>query len=307
MASVVSVTGATGFIGSAVVRRLLVAGIRVRALVRSCSTEKCWGHPGLEWIKGQLGDLDSLQGLIKGSDAVIHCAGLVRGIKKEDFERINSEAVKALAELCSIQPCPPRFLLISSLAARHPELSFYALSKKKGEEALTTFSARLSWTILRPPAVYGPGDRELRPVFRCIRLGVLPCLGAGSNRFSLLHVHDMEEAVLSWFNNSPESGQIYELHDGVPGGYSWDDVAALAERIFKRRLLRLRIPFPVLAAIGHLNLAMARLHGNPPMLTPGKARELAYPDWVCDNTRIRQDTGWAPRIMLKDALVSGMI
>ncbi len=304
---VIAITGATGFIGGAVARRFLLAGFRVKALVRDCSTDKCWHQSGLEWVKGELDDVSSLERLTKEADATIHCAGLVRGLNLKDFERINKEAVAHLAKVCSRHKRPPRLLLVSSLAAKNPELSHYALSKKRGEEALKRFHEGLSWTIFRPPAVYGPGDKQMRPILEWICKGVVPCLGNGQNRFSLLHVHDLAEAVFCWFSSNEVFCKTYELHDGVPLGYSWQEVAEVAERVLKKRILRLRIPFGLLFAAGYINAAVSRFRRKPPMLTPGKARELAYPAWVCDNSRICQDMNWAPRIVLADALKSRLI
>ena len=307
MSAVVAVTGATGFIGTWIVRRLLEADVRVKAFVRPCSEAKCLQHPGLEWIVGDLEDTACLERLVGASDAVVHCAGIVRGICPEDFEGVNTRIVYSLVEFCCRRLQPPRLLMISSLAAREPELSYYARSKKLGENALKQAGTGIPWTIFRPPAVYGPGDREMRPLFRCIARGIVPCLAAGGNRFSLLHVHDLAEAVLYGLNSPAVSKKVYELHDGFPGGYTWEDIACAAERVYRRRMLKLRMPAVLLKTAGFLNAAAARIHGRPPMLTLGKARELAHHDWVCDNTEICRDTGWTPRILLEDALKSGLV
>ena len=307
MSRVVSVTGATGFIGGVVVRHLLKAGIEVRALVRPCSLEKCTRHPGLEWVTGDLEDAACLERLIHGAHAVVHCAGTVRGRRREDFHKVNVEASGRLAEICSIRPGPLRFLLISSLAARQPELSYYALSKKMGEDALIKFGGGMAWTILRPPAVYGPGDREILPLFRCMEKGLAPCFGNRENHFSLVHVLDLAEAVLCLLGSGLVSGKVYELHDGMSGGYSWDDVAGIVERVYGNRVVRLRIPVTVVRVAGFLNAAVSGISGRSPLLTTGKARELAHPDWVCDNTDIFRDTGWVPRILLEDALKRRLI
>ena len=89
--------------------------------------------------------------------------------------------------------CPPapRFLLMSSLAARMPQLSDYAASKRRGELAVEAAPENLRWTVLRPPAVYGPGDRELLPLFRWVARGIAPLPAGGGGRFSLLYVDDL--------------------------------------------------------------------------------------------------------------------
>ncbi len=305
MPRVIALTGATGFIGSVIAGRLLSEGFRVRALVRSCSAGKCWYHPGLAWVTGDIGDKACLTGLLKGADVMINCAGAVRGMTSRDFQAVNTVPLEILAQICNSGTDVFRLLYISSLAARHPELSHYASSKRKGEEALMAMSSRVMWTIFRPPAVYGPGDREIRPMFQLMKRGIAFTTGGGRNRFSLLHVHDLAEAVFYWLNSEPVSGKLYELHDGFQGGYSWEDVVSVAERAFRRRIVKIPLAQSMLTVAGFLNAAAARLHGRPPMLTPGKARELAHGEWVCDNRQISRDTGWKPGLILEDALRRG--
>ena len=307
MSRVVAVTGATGFIGGVLVHRLIEEGFRVRALVRPLSLGKCTRCPGLEWVTGDLEDPACLERLVHGARVVIHCAGIVRGHRRKDFEKVNAEASGMLAGICNSLPGPPRFLMVSSIAARQPELSHYALSKKMGEKALMQSGCDMAWTIFRPPAVYGPGDREILPLFKCMEKGFAPCLGDRKNHFSLVHVHDLAEAALCWLRSRQVSGKVYELHDGLSGGYSWDDVAGIVERVHGRRVFRLQIPVSVLRIAGFLNVVLCRIFNSAPLLTTGKVRELAHPDWVCDNTEISKDIGWMPRILLEDALKNSLI
>ncbi len=307
MTRVIAVTGATGFIGSAIVQRLLINGLKVKALVRPCSRPKCFRHPAVLWVEGDLSDRRSLKRLVTGTEAVIHCAGAVRGLAREDFDAVNAYPVHDLVDICNHTPGISAFLLISSLAARHPDLSFYAMSKRKGESALSAINLDIRCAAFRPPAVYGPGDREIRPVFKLMKRGIAPVIAGPGNRFSLLHVHDLAEAVFCWLNSKVSSVQVYELHDGLAGGYSWEGIAALASQALGRRILKLRVPLRVLSAVAFFNVFMSRLHGSQPMLTPGKVRELVHSDWVCDNKAICEDTAWRPGIRLQDALKQGLI
>jgi uncharacterized protein YbjT (DUF2867 family) len=150
----VAVTGGTGFVGSALIRRLIRANIRVKALARPASAAKCFHLPGLVWIPGELSDARSRRNLVQGVDAVIYCAGSVRGQRAADFAAANVDGVdRMMRTLCETSE-PFRFLLISSLAARKPELSAYAASKRLGEDLVRQKAAdgNLEWTILRPPA-----------------------------------------------------------------------------------------------------------------------------------------------------------
>ncbi len=197
----------------------------------------------------------------------------------------------------------PRLLLMSSLAAREPSLSDYALSKKMGEDALLKYEGRISCDILRPPAVYGPGDREMRPLLQMIKRGIIPTVGAKDGKFSLLYVDDLAEAVsILLKSQSPQKNRCFELHDGHPDGYTWQQVATIASQLNGKRPCRMTIPRPALQIVAQVNLYLARMLGYSPMLTPGKVRELFHPDWVCDNTAITEAVGWQPRILFNEGM-----
>ncbi|MFQ5960084.1 MAG: NAD-dependent epimerase/dehydratase family protein [Candidatus Methylomirabilales bacterium] len=302
MSRTIALTGATGFVGSALTRRLQTAGWQVRALVRPSSSRARLAGIPVQRVEGALEDLPSLCQLVGGADAVVHCAGLVRGASQAHFHRVNVDGVARLAQAAAEQRPPPRFLLISSLAAREPGLSPYAASKHGGELALASAGGAMAWTVLRPPAVYGPGDRELLPLFRWIRRGIAPVLGPDSARFSLLYVEDLAEAVAQWLETGSREGRTFELHDGHPDGHGWSEVIDTVARLCGRRVLRVQVPAPALRLLAALNLMAVRLGGYAPMLTPGKVRELRHPNWVCDNRELRRATGWTPLVSLEEGV-----
>jgi 2-alkyl-3-oxoalkanoate reductase len=304
MPRTLAITGATGFIGAALVPTLAGRGDRIRALYRS--------HPGIpadslsqgavEWVRGSLDDTDSLERLTTGVETVIHCAGAVRGATPEQFNRVNREGVARLAYAARRSTPWPRFLLISSLAAREPHLSFYAASKHGGEQALRAAAQGMVWSVLRPPAVYGPGDREMRPLFKAMQRGVVPMLGRAEGRFSLIYVGDLADAVGHLVAAPDWEPGPFELHDGHAGGYAWREVMEAFARITGRPVRPLRVPAALLRAVARANQALARMLAYAPMLTPGKVRELTHPDWVCEDTLFRKATGWHPRVCLEDGL-----
>nr|MCU0935663.1 NAD(P)-dependent oxidoreductase [Gammaproteobacteria bacterium] len=187
-APVLAVTGATGFIGGAVTRRFATSGWRVKALVRVPSRAAGLTALGVETVPGDLSQPDALAALVGGAAAVVHCAGAVRGISGADFRAANVDGVGHLARAVSrVAPAVP-VVLLSSLAAREPHLSPYAASKRAGEEAFAEAGGGLQWVALRPPAVYGPGDREMRPLLQALMRGLAPAPGGAGGRFSLLYV-----------------------------------------------------------------------------------------------------------------------
>ncbi|UJP05933.1 MAG: NAD(P)-dependent oxidoreductase [Nitrosomonas sp.] len=300
MPGLVAVTGATGFIGGALVNKLIQDGWAVRALTR---TARFSASDSLRWINGNLDDQAALQDLVDGATHVIHCAATVRGNSYQEFAATNVEGTGNI--LRAIESCNrfPRFLLISSLAARQPELSWYAKSKFQSEQLLIDRTSTLAWTIFRPTAVYGPGDKELKPMFQAMYRGFFPAVGGMRNRFGLIHVHDFIAAIQTWLSSENTAHGIYELDDGTPGGYSYQSITALARQVWGRSVYCIVIPDFVIRSIAQANLWAARMLRYSAMLTPGKVNELQHHDWVCDNTPlIRVLPEWHPRIQLADAL-----
>jgi nucleoside-diphosphate-sugar epimerase len=303
----VALTGATGFIGSAVLSRLVANGWHVRALHRRHRGRTPASRHGVEWIEGDLGDPRSLAALVTGADAVVHCAGTVRGATSEGFERVNAEGTRRLLEAASASRAP-RFLLMSSLAARTPDLSAYAASKRHGERVLEAAARNMRWTVLRPPAVYGPGDRELEPLFRWVARGVAPMPAGRAGRFSLIYVDDLASAVLRWLEVDGGYGRTFELDDGHPGGYDWDTVLGVAARVLLRDgvpLRRLSVPVSLLRLAAAANVVVSRVAGYDPMLTPGKVREITHLDWLCDSHDFVSATGWQADVGLDEGLARG--
>jgi nucleoside-diphosphate-sugar epimerase len=226
----------------------------------------------------------------------------VRGVTQADFDLINEIGVRHVAEVAAAQNKPPRLLLISSLAARMPELSHYAGSKMRGE--LTIKNSLLRWTIFRPPAVYGPGDRELLPLFQSMAKGLAPLPAGANGRFSIIHVDDLAAAMVHCLEQDAGDGKTFELDDGHSGGYDWPSVIQIAQAVLRDggKIRRLPIPIGLLKLVAWTNFYAAQLLRYAPMLTPGKIREITHSDWLCDNNDITRITGWQPTCELAQGL-----
>ncbi len=300
MSSTVALTGVTGFIGRTLARRLGAENHRVRGLLRI--TSNATNLPtDLERVSGSMEDEASLALLLRGADFIIHCAAVVRGARENTFHFVNAEGTQRLARLAAQQRPVPRMLLISSLAAQQPELSPYAASKRGAENALAA-ELDLPWTVFRPPAVYGPGDRELLPLFECMRRGIAPAWGPPGARFSLLYVEDLASAVIKWMASERGERTIFELDDGAPQGYTLDDVIKIASQLRDGPVRRLQIPALALDLLANVNFRAGRAFGYAPMLTPWKLNELRYPRWVCDNNNLSSATGWIPQVKLAQGM-----
>ena len=206
----IALTGATGFIGSRVAQQLVANGFKIQALTRTTSDRSCLSESSVRWVEGALEDADSLRRLVSGVEAVVHCAGAVRGATRDYFKRINVDGVARLVHAAAEQHPLPRFLFISSLAARQPELSLYAASKQQGETVIAENAGQMIWAGFRPPAVYGPGEKEMLPLFRWMARGIAFVLGSDNARFSMLYIDDLAEAIRKWLLQENCPGGVFE-------------------------------------------------------------------------------------------------
>lgn len=292
-------TGATGFIGQHLQRALLDAGHGVRSLVRKSSATSPALLSGCEITVVDLGAEASMAAALENVQAVIYAAGSVRGRSFEDFQLANIQGVKAAVAALSSQPNEIPLLLLSSLAASAPELSSYAASKAAGERVVRTSNLD-QWSIFRPPAVYGPGDKEMRPILKLIRRGLVPLIAPREQRLPLIEVSDLVAAMLAWLRDPGAcAGGTFAIDDGTKEGYDWHHIQEL---IAPARALRVRVPITLFRALGHVNLSVAKIAGYAPMLTPGKVRELTYLDWACDNSKFTAATGWKPQLALAEGV-----
>lgn len=279
----IALTGATGFVGGALLDAAGAAGVSVRALARAPQPPR----DGVRWVAGDLADAAALARLIEGADAVVHVAGLTRG-NAAAFEAANVAGTRAVLDAADAAGVA-RLVLVSSLAAREPELSAYGASKARAE-ALVRCSAS-DWTIVRPPAVYGPRDTEMLELFRAARWGVVPVPRRG--RASLIHVADLARLLLALASGGETRAATLEPDDGRDGGWEHGELARLIGAAVGRKPLVLRAPPPVLRAAA---LADTALRGGRARLTPDRARYLSHPDWVVGAAAKPPETLWRPAI-----------
>lgn len=275
---IVAVTGATGFIGRRLVRLLSQSGYQVRALTRRVPPRE-EGLDDVTWVFGALTDQEALAALVKDVAAVVHCAGAIKAHNRDAFFAVNSGATRLLAALAAAAPAPPRFILLSSIAAREPRLSDYAASKRAGEQVLRAFP-QLPSVVLRPPAVYGPGDMETLRIFRMAVRGFIPAPMVQGCRTSLVHVDDVAGAVLAALKLPAVPDEPIEFDDGKPGAYTWAEIAAAAGAALRTSPKVVPIPAAALYLVGGLASLAALLTRRPTVISWGKVPELLHPDWV---------------------------
>ena len=292
----IALTGASGFIGQHLVSELARAGYGLRLLLRREPAASHWQGITPQVVSGSLDDPAALDRLVQGADRVVHLAGLIKAAKSAQFFSVNRDASARLANSARRLAPGAHFLLISTLAAREPSLSDYAASKRGAEDVvLDALGQRV--TVLRPSAVYGPGDPETLRFFQLARLGRVPLMGDADVRIAMIHVQDLCRLIAGLLE-SPPGGQIVSAADGRPEGYRWDELMGAAARAVGNPAPRfVTAPQSLLRSVALLG-DLARAFGSASMLNSQKLRELRHPDWGVAPTELARPPGWAAQFDL---------
>jgi nucleoside-diphosphate-sugar epimerase len=285
-----AITGGTGFVGSHLIDAALAAGHSVLALTRRPQQQReC-----LNWVDGSLSDSASLERLIDATDAVIHVAGVLKARDRQGFEAGNvtgTLAVLAAATAGGTQ----RFVHVSSLAAREPQLSLYGASKAQAEKLVA--ESGLDWVIVRPPAVYGPGDRETLDLFRMARGGTIYMPPAG--KLSLLHVDDLARLLLALAEPDAPRHLTIEPDDGRPGGWTHREFGDALAKAVGMPARTVSTPRFLLSIGSRLDRLLRRDNAR---LTPDRVAYFCHPDWVASPDRAAPPDLWQPQIPTDEGL-----
>lgn len=287
-----ALTGGTGFVGQATLDAVERSGLSGRALARSVPKDR---RKGVEWVAGSLSDRAALARLVEGAEAVIHIAGLTTALDRAHFEKPNVAGTMALVEVAK-ELGVRRFVFVSSLAARRPDLSAYGASKARAEKIVA--ASGLDWTIVRPPAVYGPRDKDMFELFRAARRGVVPMPPPG--RASMIHVDDLAELLLALVpGGEGVGGMTFEPDDGREGGWPHRELARAIGWAVGRR------PWVPHLSRGTLELASrvdCLVRRGKARLTPDRVSYMSHPDWSADPARYVPEGVWRPRIATREGL-----
>jgi len=277
---ILAVTGATGFVGGHLLDRAVAGGHAVRALTRRPQPPRA----GIAWVSGSLEAPEALAELVRGADAVIHAAAAVNAPDAAGFADANVRGTEAV--LAALSP-GQRLVHVSSLAAREPALSDYGRSKAGAEQAVS--ASQTGWTIVRPPAVYGPGDLEMLEIFRAAaRARIVPLPPRG--RASMLHARDLATLLIRLCER-PGDSRLLEPDDGRP--LTHPELARSVGRAIGHRVLPLPLPATLLRAGARLDRRFRVFGGK---LTLDRVGYLLHPDWVSDPARAVPADLWHPAI-----------
>ena len=295
------VTGGTGFLGSRIALALVALGWRVRLLVHRSGTHPVLEGTSLEQVRGGLDDEAALSRLVQDAAVVVHAAGLVKAARSLQLMAINRDGTRRLADAVARQRQRPKFILVSSQAARSPQLSAYAASKRAGELAAIDVLGSRGCVVLRPCVIYGPWDQEGRALLRLAHRRFAPAVAGPEPRIAMIHVADAAAAIAAVAAGGPDGG-VYEISDERPGGYGWSELLRLLGTAQDRQPHPVPVPDLLVRAAGAASQAWGVLRGRPSVFGIGKAREILHRDWSSSPADHLPAALWSPCIPIEAGL-----
>lgn len=305
---VVLITGANGFVGARLCRTFIDNGFEVIAGVRQSSDLSQLKDLNVTYRYGDVCQPETLSTMVRGVQYIVHNAGLVKAKTAERFFEVNEKGTRNLYEAISTRnPGVGKVIYISSAAASGPSdgtksrteqdppqpITVYGRSKLAGEQAALSYAGRFHSVAVRPPGIYGPGDREILGFFEAVKWRLRPCIGNMSRRLHLVHVDDLCRGVCKAVTGGTESGTAYFIAEDR--AYTMAELVTLLERGVGKRGVPVVIPAPVFRFIAALSESLLKVFGITPMLTREKAGELLA-SWELSTDRAREHFGYGSEI-----------
>jgi nucleoside-diphosphate-sugar epimerase len=313
--NVALVTGATGFIGSALTEKLLANGFQVKCLVRRTSNRQWLENLPIEFVDGDLFDNEVLQRALSEATHVFHLAGLTKARHRREYFRANGEGTANLLRVAAQAGNRlVRFVYVSSQSAAGPSLngkavteadtpnpvSIYGESKLAGESACHEIGKKMPWTIVRPPAVYGPRERDIFTYFQQVNRGLRLQLGLAERRVSVVYVDDLVAGILAVAQHPKSVGETYFIANAEP--CEWSKLGEIIAQALGRKTLRVILPTFVAPALAAVSEAVSAVTRKPPLLGFDKIRELQQPAWVCSSEKISEQIGFRSAVSLEKGM-----
>ncbi len=313
---IVSVTGGTGFLGSHLVDRLLEQGHHVRTLVRRSSNLRWLEGKEVEFVHGDIRDASSLEHFVRDADIIYHIAGVVKARDRDGYFAGNVGATENMLDAARrFAPNLRRFLYVSSQTAAGPSTSLdrpvreddaprpittYGESKVAAEKAVRAAGDALPWTIVRPPAMYGPRDTEIYIYFQAIARGLNSMIGFDDKRLSLLHSDDLVQGMILAAEAENSVGQTYFISSDE--FYSWPQVGRITAAALGKSVFTMRLPHALVYTVAAFAQGFAALQKKPATLNLEKARDITQRYWTCDISKAKTELGYLPKVSLEEGI-----
>ncbi|NIJ53154.1 NAD-dependent epimerase/dehydratase family protein [Dyadobacter arcticus] len=325
----VFITGASGFIGYHLVEAALNAGMEVHAAVRPTSDltflkklQAVWTKKGSEtklvFVNTDFSSKEALKILLEEGKYthIIHAAGVTKAKGAAAYNLVNADYSRNLAQAAMSSDIPlQRFVFLSSLAAIGPlayaeeqpitentlaiPVTEYGKSKLLAEHYLEQVSG-LPLSIIRPTAVYGPGEKDLFVLFKTLNSGLDAYIGKGPQRLSFVYVKDLVDATMAALAENHREVTVYNISDG--NAY---DRYALADRfreISGKQIFRTHLPMMLVKMMAGMLDALYTFSSATPLLNREKLKELTAPNWICSIDAARNNLQYKPQYDLRQGL-----
>ena len=309
------VTGSTGFVGSHLVEKLLEKNYAVRCLLRPETKLEYINNLPVEMVNGSYSDMESLKSTVKDVDYVYHVGGATKSKTKEGYFTANHKSTaNLLRAVIEANPKLRRFVLVSSLTAVGPgkdddpvdestpyhPITTYGKSKMEAEKECLAKISEIPITIIRPPAVYGPRDKDIYAFFKSVNERVVPLSGFSRKALSFVHVYDLVDGLIAAAEHPLAIGKIYFISND--NEYDWEQFGKIARKVLGRWAINVRIPHFALYAVAAISESIARLQGKAALINIEKARDGVQRNWLCSPKKAMTELGFKTKLSLEEGL-----
>ena len=306
------VTGSNGFIGSFLVEKLLDNGIEVRCLVRKTSNIEWLGNLNVEFIYGELRDPSSLYNAVRHVDVIYHLGGVTRGRQEQDYIDGNYTTTVNLLKTCIDHgPEHQKFVFVSSQAAGGPSIkgipltekhavnpvSMYGRSKKMAEQAVLQLSEKRPVTIVRPPSVYGPRDKDFYTLFKYAKSGVMPMVDGGEQQISIIYISDLVDGIYLAGTKPEADGELFFISSEEQ--VSFAEIAKAIMQALDKKARLVNIPIWAVELLSEASIALSCVTKKSPLMNRDKVTEIKQPAWLCSAEKAKRLLGFKANVTLE--------